>query len=56
MELESDDGRSPVSSWQADAEGERFRRDGDGLVEAAGLGRAEHDDGLLAAGADGDGG
>jgi hypothetical protein len=32
-----------------------LQRDGNRLVEAAGFGRAEHDDGLLAAGADGDG-
>jgi hypothetical protein len=34
---------------------EVFERDGDRLVEAAGFGRAEHDDGLLAADGDGDG-
>jgi hypothetical protein len=33
-----------------------LQRDGDRFVEAAGFGQAEHDDGLLAAGADGDGG
>jgi hypothetical protein len=32
-----------------------LERDGDRLVEAAGFGRAEHDDGLLAADGDGDG-
>jgi hypothetical protein len=32
-----------------------LQRDGDRFIEAAGLDRAEHDDGLLAADGDGDG-